>query len=74
MGALDPGHDREMQIVPGFPAPAVEDVVLQERVKRLHGRVVAGCAGSTHRSLEPGAAQFVDVAASSKLTRFNRSK
>ena len=39
---FDPGDDGEAQLFLRFPASSVEDVLLQQRVERLDGRV-AGC-------------------------------
>ena len=49
VGALDPGHDRDPQLVAGRPSLAIEDVLLEEREERLHRRVVAGRADLAHR-------------------------
>lgn len=40
VGVFDPGDDRESQLVAGTPALLVEDVLLQQRVERLHRSVV----------------------------------
>lgn len=37
VGLLDPGHDRQAELVAGLPTLAVEDVLLQECEERLHG-------------------------------------
>jgi hypothetical protein len=31
-----------VQLVPGGPAPSVQDVLLEQRVERFHGGVVTG--------------------------------
>src|SRR3546814_3422146 len=50
VGALDPGDDREPELVSGGPALTVEHVLLQEREERRHRRVVAGGADLAHRA------------------------
>ena len=36
VGVLDPGDDREPELLPGLPAAPVEDILLQQREERLH--------------------------------------
>lgn len=50
VGLLDPGDDRETEVLAGVPALPVQDVLLQEREERLHRAVV--CARPT-RPIEP---------------------
>ena len=38
VGAFDPGHDLDSEVVTGLPAmPSVEDVLLEQSEERLHG-------------------------------------
>src|SRR4051794_33223462 len=37
---LDPGDDRQAELLAGGPAPAAEDVLLQQAEEELHGGVV----------------------------------
>lgn len=54
VGVLDPGDDGEMELLAGPPHPLlVEDVLLQERVERLHCGVVGRGGDPAHRPLEP---------------------
>src|SRR5699024_3507106 len=46
---LDPGHDRDSQLVASGPPTTVENVLLQQGEERFHGRVIARCADSSHR-------------------------
>ena len=46
---LDPGHDRDSQLVASDPPATVENVLLQQGEERFHGRVIARCADSSHR-------------------------
>ena len=46
---LDPGHDRDSQLVASGPPATVENVLLQQGEERFHGRVIARCAYSSHR-------------------------
>lgn len=41
VGPLDPAHDRDPQLLTCVPAAPVEDVVLQQAEKALHGGVIA---------------------------------
>ena len=49
---FDPGDDGEAQLFLRFPASSVEDVLLQECVERLDGRVVGRGGDSSHRADE----------------------
>jgi hypothetical protein len=49
VGLLDPGDDRQAELLAGGPALPVQDVVLEQSEKRLHGGVVAGCSEPAHR-------------------------
>ena len=44
-GPLDPGHDREVQLLAGVPALAVQDVLLEQAEERLHRGVVSALTG-----------------------------
>ena len=50
IGPLDPGDDRDSQILAGDPDVTVKDVLLQQAEERLHGGVVPGSTDPTHRS------------------------
>ena len=50
VGVLDPGDDRQAQLVSAAPRVAVEDVLLQERVEGFPGGVVGGGGDAAHRS------------------------
>ena len=52
IGPLDPGDDRDPQLLSGPPALAVQDVLLGQREERFHRRVIAGRADLAHRSDE----------------------
>ena len=47
---LDPGHDRDAELVAGVPVLPVQDVPLPQGEEAFHGGVVACCADSAHRS------------------------
>ena len=49
------------------PAAAVQDVLLQEREERFHGRVVAACSGPAPRSGQPAGVQQADVGVGAEL-------
>src|SRR5690606_2322565 len=67
VGPLDPGHDRDPELLPGGPVPAIQDVLLQQREERLHGRVVPGSTHATHRSDHVVSVQGVDEFPAAKL-------
>src|SRR5690606_10190283 len=73
VGPLDPGHDRDAQLVAGGPGAPVEDVLLQEREERLHGGVVARGADSAHRSDHAVTSQGADRLSGAELTGLNQS-
>ena len=50
VGPVDPGHDRDPQLLTGRPALPVEDVLLQQGEERLLRRVVTGRADPAHRA------------------------
>ena len=52
VSALDPGDDRDPELLSGPPALAVQDVLLQQREEGLHRGVVPGRADFPHRSDE----------------------
>lgn len=52
IGPFDPGDDRDAELVAGFPALPVEDVLLQQREERFHRGVAAGCTDAAHRAGE----------------------
>jgi hypothetical protein len=49
VGALNPHEDRVGELSSRGPAPAVQDVLLEQRVEGLHGGVVAGRRDPAHR-------------------------
>ena len=53
VGGLDPGDDRQAELVAGGPAAAVEDVLLQQAEERLHGGVVGAGPDPAHRPAQP---------------------
>ena len=48
VGPLDPGDDRDAQLLAGGPGASVEDVLLQQAEERFHSGVVARGANSAH--------------------------
>jgi hypothetical protein len=52
VGVLDPGDDREPELLPDLPAAPVEDVLLQQREERLHRRVVGAGPDAAHRAAQ----------------------
>jgi len=50
VGLLDPGHDRDAQLLTGALGAAVEDVLLQQAEEAFPGGVVATGGDLTHRS------------------------
>ena len=48
IGALNPGDDREAQLVSGDPRLAIEYVVLQQREERFHRSIIACGPDSAH--------------------------
>ena len=67
VGPLNPGHDRDPQLLPSDPLPAVQYVVLQQPEETLHGRVVPGRTDTTHRPHQTVSVQGVDKSPRSKL-------
>jgi hypothetical protein len=49
-GPLDPGDDRDPQLLSSAPGAAVEDVLLQQCEEALHGGVVASGPDAAHRA------------------------
>src|SRR5690606_31578879 len=68
VGALDPGDDRDAQLLAGGPGSPVEDVLLQEREEALHRGVVARCADSAHRADHAVAADLAQELPAAELT------
>ena len=52
IGPLDPGDDRNPELVSGPPALAVQDVLLEQREEGLHRGVVPGGTDLPHPSDE----------------------
>lgn len=69
VGALDPGHDRQPELLTGGPPMLVENVLLQEREERFHRRVIAHGADPTHRSGQAGSTERMHEFPGSKLTK-----
>jgi hypothetical protein len=67
VGLLDPGDDREAEFVAGRPAPAVQDVLLQQAEERLHGGVVLAGADAAHRPAQLRLPQRSDVGVRAEL-------
>ena len=53
VGVLDPVDDRVVELVTSAPRAPVEHVLLEQRVERLHRRVIAGRRDPTHRPGQP---------------------
>jgi hypothetical protein len=53
VGLLDPGDDRQPQVLPVGPALPVEDVALQPGEEGLHRGVVSAGADAAHRADQP---------------------
>lgn len=60
VGPLDPGDDRDAQLLSGPPPLAVQDVLLQQGKERFHRGVIAGSADLAHRPDEVVTVQRVD--------------
>jgi hypothetical protein len=73
VGLLDPDDDRQAQLFAGNPAPAVEDVLLQQAEGGLHGGIVDTRANAAHRAAQPGIAQGGNVAVRPELGGFKWS-
>ena len=68
VGALDPGDDRDPQLVAGVPVALVEDVVLQERDESIS--IAALSPQAPTRPMDPTSwwrPQAVDESSTSKL-------
>src|SRR5699024_6667935 len=50
---LQPGHDRQSQLLTGRPPAPVQHILLQQTEERLHGRIVTGCPDPAHRTDQP---------------------
>src|SRR5436190_4085085 len=50
VGAFDPEHDGQAELLSAAPASTVEHVPLQQREERLHGGVVGTGPGAAHRA------------------------
>src|SRR3954453_3908618 len=59
---LDPGHDRQPQLLAGAPPTRVKNVLLQQGKERLHRGVVTTRADPAHRPGQPVSAQQTPVA------------
>src|SRR5699024_1030767 len=59
IGPLDPGNDRDPELLSGPPALAVQDVLLEQRKEGLHRGVVASGTDLPHRSDEVVTVQSV---------------
>ena len=70
---LDPGHDRDSQLIPGGPPATVENVLLQQSEERFHRGVIASRADSSHRSDDAVAVQCASEFLRSELGGFNWS-
>lgn len=67
VGAFDPCHDRDAELLAGVPPLPVQDVLLGQAEEQFHRGVVAGGAASAHRSDHVVAVQGVAHLAGSKL-------
>ena len=67
VGPLDPGHDRDAQLLAGGPGAAVQDVLLEQREEALHRGVVAAGGDSAHRSDHTMAGEHTTELPASKL-------
>lgn len=56
--SLDPGHDRDCQLIPGGPSAAVEDVPLNQSEEALHNSVIAGLISRRQESAVGGHAEL----------------
>lgn len=72
IGPLDPGEDPHPKLFPRAPGLGVEDVVLQQAVEGLHGRVVPGSAHAPHRSDQAVVLQSPEELCGAELGEFNR--
>ena len=68
VGAFDPGDGRDAEFLSGVSAPAVQDVLLQQREEALHGGVVPGGPDSAHGADHVVAAQGDNEFPASELT------
>lgn len=58
---LDPGHDREPELLPGAPPPGIENVLLQQRKERLHRSIVPARPDPSHRPGQTMSAQQAPI-------------
>src|SRR6478672_6338964 len=73
VGLLDPGQDRQAQLLAGGPAAAVEDVLLQQAEEGLHRGVVRAGTEPAHRPVQARRARGPDVVVGAELGGFNLS-
>lgn len=67
VGPLDPGDDRDSQLLAGRPATPIQDVPLEESEEAFHRGVVTGGADSAHRSDHVVTVQSADELPASEL-------
>jgi hypothetical protein len=67
VGALDPDHDRQPQLLAGRPPTPVQDVVLQQAEQGLHCRVVGAGPDASHRAVQASAAEGTEVGVGAEL-------
>ena len=72
IGPLDPGHDRDPEILAGGPGPPIESILLQ-REEALHGGIVTGGVDPPHRADQAVASESTHALPGPKLGKFNRS-